>query len=144
MMAVPSVEEFLDALDRAKLFRPEELQQLRDRLPADSRDASARALANVLVKRGLLTYWQSRQLIQGRTDCRVVKYMLLDFLGQGAFGEVFKARATMMDRDVALKGMGRQVTPASLKRFLREIEVLSKLTHRNIVRLYDAFEDSDR
>ena len=60
-------------------------------------------LANQLVKDGLLTRFQARRLVKGKKSLEFGRYALLDHIGQGARGRVFKARHRLMDRVVALK-----------------------------------------
>src|SRR5579872_474180 len=70
---------------------------------------------------------------------RVGKYELLGLLGTGAFGRVFRARDTELDRLVALKlPRDREADAAELDRFLREAVNVSRLQHPNIVALFDA------
>jgi WD40 repeat protein/tetratricopeptide (TPR) repeat protein len=71
---------------------------------------------------------------------RFGKYELLDELGAGAFGRVFKARDTELDRLVALK-LPRQRgedSAADIDRFLREATSVARLQHPHIVTLFDA------
>src|ERR1700689_3742293 len=60
-------------------------------------------------------------------------------LGAGGMGEVYRARDTRLDRDVAIKVLsGHFVSTPSLKeRFDREARTISQLSHPNIFRLYD-------
>jgi serine/threonine protein kinase len=69
-------------------------------------------------------------------------YELLDKLGQGGMGEVYRARHGRMDRVVALKILPAAATPSSdaVKRFQREARAAAKLSHPNIVMAYDADE----
>jgi serine/threonine protein kinase len=64
---------------------------------------------------------------------------LLDFIGQGGMGAVYKARQKELDRIVALKilppGIGDD--PAFAGRFAREAKALAKLNHPGIVTIYD-------
>jgi len=64
------------------------------------------------------------------------QYEILEKLGQGGMGAVYKARDTKLDRVVALKVMNPgTVTPQAYARFQREIKILAKLKHPNIVGL---------
>jgi len=101
----------------------------------------ARSLAGELLKRGWLTAYQVNQLLQGRSSGLVLgSYVLLERLGEGGIGQVFKARHAHMDRVVALKLMRPElVADAELVgRFTREIKVIARLDHPHIVRAYDA------
>ena len=66
-------------------------------------------------------------------------------LGEGAMGMLSRARQTSVNRDVALKLMRLEHfrDEVKIKRFQREIEVISNLSHPNIVRLYDSGLDRD-
>src|SRR6185437_12788644 len=65
----------------------------------------------------------------------IAHYQLLSVLGHGAFGIVWKARDTKLDRVVALKipRKGR-LTPAETDKFLREARAAAQLKHPHIVR----------
>lgn len=67
-------------------------------------------------------------------------YVILDKLGAGGMGTVFRARHQHMDRVVALKVLSEaQITDAgSEARFQREIRAVAKLSHPNIVSAFDA------
>src|SRR6185295_7230776 len=70
-------------------------------------------------------------------------YVILDNLGQGGMGTVFRAEHRRMLREVALKVLSPEVlkAPQSVQRFHREVRVAAKLTHPNIVTAYDADEE---
>ena len=64
---------------------------------------------------------------------------ILELLGQGGMGVVYKARQRQLDRVVALKIMLPQFSrdPAFVERFNREARALARLNHPNIVAIYD-------
>ena len=70
---------------------------------------------------------------------RLGPYEIKAPLGSGGMGEVYRARDTRLDRDVAIKVMrgGRAVTPEAKARFEREARAVSALNHPNISALYD-------
>ncbi len=67
-------------------------------------------------------------------------YQILAKLGAGGMGEVYRARDTKLDRDVAIKILPESVAadPDRLQRFEREAKTLAALNHQNIAHVYDA------
>jgi Tol biopolymer transport system component len=70
-------------------------------------------------------------------------YDVLDLIGMGGMGEVYRARDSKLNRDVAVKILPPLVAgdPARLARFKREAQVLASLNHSNIGAIY-GFEES--
>jgi serine/threonine protein kinase len=101
----------------------------------------AKALAAELLKLGWLSPYQVNQLLQGKgQELQLGSYLLLERLGEGGAGQVFKARHQMMNRLIALKLIRKELLSdtEAVQRFYREIQVVSKLNHPNVVRAYDA------
>jgi serine/threonine protein kinase len=71
---------------------------------------------------------------------RIGKYEILGKLGQGAMGEVFRARDPVLNREVAVKRItaGLDADETVKKRFRREMEAAAKLAHPNIITVYEA------
>ena len=65
-------------------------------------------------------------------------YKILDLLGKGGMGEVYRAEDTTLDREVALKVLPPDLSsdPDRLARFEREAKTLAALDHPNIVTIY--------
>ena len=65
-------------------------------------------------------------------------YEILAPLGAGGMGEVYRARDTKLNRDVALKVLPEAFArdPARMARFQREAQVLASLNHPNIASIY--------
>ena len=63
-------------------------------------------------------------------------YRILEGIGRGEMGEVYRAEDTRLKRDVALKVLPEQFTqdPQRLARFEREAQLLASLNHPNIVK----------
>src|SRR6266571_2790890 len=72
------------------------------------------------------------------------RYEILQILGEGGMGAVFKAHDLELDRVVALKIIRPDLagSAAMVQRFKQELILAREVTHRNIVRLYDIGEDS--
>jgi serine/threonine protein kinase len=71
--------------------------------------------------------------------CQFGDYELLEKIGQGGMGIVYKARQISLDRVVAIKMIltGSQATEEEIVRFDREAKVAAKLKHKNIVPIYE-------
>jgi serine/threonine protein kinase/DNA-binding response OmpR family regulator len=76
------------------------------------------------------------------SELRIGNYDVLDRLGAGGMGAVFKARHRRMKRIVALKVLSRTMAQDAtfLQRFQREVETIARLSHPNIVMAFDADE----
>ena len=74
---------------------------------------------------------------------RIGTYEVVALLGEGGMGQVYRARDTKLNRDVALKILPEIFTadPDRLARFRREAQVLASLNHPHIAQIY-GFEDS--
>src|SRR3954469_4894813 len=73
---------------------------------------------------------------------RLVCYEILAPLGEGGMGEVYRARDTKLNRDVAIKVLPElfAADPERLKRFEREAQTLAALNHPNIAQIYGVVE----
>jgi serine/threonine-protein kinase len=136
-----SADEFLKRLRMSDFLSPEDIDRFARADTGLMQDCSS--LATTLVKKGLLTPFQIDALCDGTyTELRLGNYDLLDKLGAGGMGAVFKARHRRMKRVVAIKILpGSLAGDASfLQRFQREVETIARLVHPNIVMAYDADE----
>ncbi len=69
------------------------------------------------------------------------RYVILDFIAEGGMQQVFKARDTSFDRLVAVKVPKND---SAEKRFARSARVSARITHANVAKTLDYFEDSGR
>lgn len=142
-MRLTSVQEFLQVLRKSSLLSPEEMDEVWNWPEDDPKSFAAR-----LVREGRLTEWQSKQVLAGKTGkghYYLGKYKLLNLIGLGGMGAVFKAVQPSIGRTVALKVMHRAVLrqPIAVERFLREIRSAAAVDHPNVVRAIDANCDGD-
>lgn len=138
-MAVDTSTQLIDQLRQSQLLTPPQFDELNRSLRR--RFSESKALAHALVERGWLTAYQAKQLLQGSGAGLVLgPYTILDWLGEGGSGQVFKARHRAMNRLVALKLLRADVLADAevVARFYREIEVASQISHPNIVHALDA------
>ena len=88
-----------------------------------------------------LTKYQAQAVYQGKTKGLVFgEYTVLDLIGEGGMGVVFKARHRRMNRLVAVKMLpaGKTSSPDAIERFYHEVRAAARLSHPNIVAAYDA------
>jgi eukaryotic-like serine/threonine-protein kinase len=78
----------------------------------------------------------------------VGRYLVIGRLGAGGMGVVFAAYDPKLDRKVALKALHRAVDPAQdsagRARLVREAKAMARLSHPNVVTVYDVVVDGDR
>jgi serine/threonine-protein kinase len=128
----------MDLLRRHNLLTEAQLAELPGLVT--SRSSDGRALAKVLVHRSWISYFQARQLLLGKGDeLSLGPYRILDMLGQGGLGRVYKARHVEHGWTVALKVIRREVLTSNEGReqFLKEMEAMARLDHPNIVQFCD-------
>ena len=67
------------------------------------------------------------------------RYSIQKLLGEGGFGSVYRALDELLKREVALKVLhiGPQNNPTLVAGFIKEAQIIGKLEHKNILRLYD-------
>lgn len=74
----------------------------------------------------------------------VAHFEIIERLGMGEFGTVWKARDTLLDRTVALKIPRReQLDPLSIEKFMREARAAAQLRHPNIVSTHEVGREGD-
>jgi len=127
----------------SNLLTREELDEALRLLAKDkSSDSSDERLAAKLVELGRVNRWQAEQLRLGITKFNLGDYHLIDSIGQGGMGQVFKAEHAMMGRIVAVKVLPRsKSTPDAVASFFREMRAQAQLDHQNLVRAYHAGHD---
>jgi serine/threonine protein kinase len=143
-MPLSSRAELLAFLQEHAFFTPAQLEQLRKGSAATLLDV--RTLARELVEQHWLTPYQANQILQGRgEELRVGPYRILDRLGEGGLGQVFKAIHMTMDRIIALKIIPKERVsdPIAVGRFYREVRAVAKLSHPNIVTAFEVNQDGE-
>jgi serine/threonine protein kinase len=138
IMSNATTDALLVALRQYHVLEPAQLDDL-----AHVAQLEPRALAAELIRRGWLTPYQANQVLNGLArDLLLGSYVLLERLGEGGMGAVFKARNWKLGRVVALKLIrkDRLANEAAVRRFRREIQAAAQLRHPNIVHAYDADE----
>jgi serine/threonine protein kinase len=77
---------------------------------------------------------------------QIGRYRIVERIGRGAMGMVYRARDEAMDRDVAVKVMMADLEddPDIRTRFHREAQAAARLSHPNIITIFDVGEDGNR
>ena len=136
-MAV-ALEQFVKQLADSGVIAPGKLENF---VPPNAQPKDAQELAQQLVQSKHLTQFQAQAIYQGRAETLILgNYTILDKIGAGGMGQVFKAEHRRMERIVAIKMLAPAMTQdaAAGARFEREVRAAAKLNHPNIVTSYDA------
>ena len=143
-MAV-TLDEFVQRLTDSGLMSPEEVAAALRQSSTNNQSDDVRSLVKQLTHRNRLTDYQSRALLAEEESAPLVlgDYVILERIGQGGMGVVFKARHRRMKRNVALKILSPEVTKEqdAINRFEREVEAVARVSHPNVVAAYDAGVD---
>src|SRR4029434_10980637 len=84
------------------------------------------------------------------TDQRLGRFEIIREIGKGAMGVVYLAHDPRIDRKIAIKmvfippGVSPEEGRGARQRFVREAQAAGKLTHPNIITIYDVMEEPDR
>jgi eukaryotic-like serine/threonine-protein kinase len=131
---------FFTQLKESRLLSHETVAGLNTRFGANEMPQD---IANALVDEGLLTLFQAKEIWSGRAKGLVLgQYRILEEIGKGGFGQVYKAVHTMMDRQVAIKVISPELVKDSRARswFRREVLASTQFTDPNVVLAHDADE----
>lgn len=142
-----TLEEFIEYLSEIGFMDVEEVHDFLDDLPLNKQPQTARKLVQEMLRREKVTEFQAETMLKGKTKRLVAgNYVIMEKIGQGGMGRVYKARHRRMDRVVALKFLPSKArqSPEAIGRFDREIRAAARLAHRNIVTSHDADESEGR
>ncbi len=138
-MPPASIPQLIDTLEQTQLLTSGQVGEVRRAV--QNRSPAPESLLQDLVRQGWLTPFQAQQVFQGKAGQLVLgSYLLLEPLGKGGSGQVYKARHIRMQRLVAIKLLRPELVKDAdaTQRFYREIEVTSRMSHPNLVHAYEA------
>jgi serine/threonine-protein kinase len=124
-MAV-ALEQFVKQLADSGVIAPGKLENF---IPPKAQPKDAQELARQLVQSKQLTKFQAQEIYAGRAKSLILgNYTLLEKIGAGGMGQVFKAEHRRMHRLVAMKMLPTTMTkdPATVARFQREVEAAAR------------------
>jgi serine/threonine protein kinase len=138
-----NLDQFITNLADSGLMSVQEIRAFLESQPSAASPPDGNTLAQALIQHGRLTPFQADAVRRGDTKTLILgNYVVLDQLGRGGMGQIFKALHRRMDRMVALKTLPTTLTEnqEAVTRFHREVKAAAKLSHPNIVTAHDSDE----
>jgi len=135
---VVPLEQFIKHLEDSGILSGD---TLKDFISPKATPKDAKELARELVRKNKLTKFQADEVYRGKGKSLILgNYVLMEKIGAGGMGQVFKARHRRMDRLVAVKLLPEAMTreTAAVARFAQEVKAAARLRHTNIVAADDA------
>lgn len=136
-----SLGEFGAQLQASGVLSNRQWEELRSKVDSGKWPTTGRELASRLVYEHWLTEYQAKRMLAGKAAGLVIgRYTILDRIGSGAMGRVYRAQHQLMGRIVALKVIAPELISNErvVSRFLREMRLVARLDHQNVVRAFDA------
>lgn len=138
--------EYFSLVEKSQLLDPEIVSKLRPQV-ALQKAADPKKLAMTLLKNQLLTEYQARQLLSGKSKgFYLARYKIMELLGTGGMGKVYLAEQLSMERLVAIKLISLQKNKKrqdqALARFKREAKAVAALRHTNIIQAFDYADEN--
>lgn len=138
-----SLDEFVKSLTDTGILPPEEVTSIVSNLPEDRTGVDVEKLARDLVRQQKITRFQASVIFRRQSrGLRIGDYIVLDKIGSGGMGQVFKAEDRRTGQLVALKLLRATYTKSqrAVTRFYREANTAARLKHRNLVSVSEAGE----
>jgi eukaryotic-like serine/threonine-protein kinase len=133
--------DLLPVIRRSGILTEKQLAEIRSKVLQGEYPFDSVELAGRLVEEQILTSYQAKKFLGNRPHGLIVgRYIILDRIGSGSMGRVYKARHPLMDRVVALKIIAPEIASNDrvVARFQREMKLVGRLDHPNVVRAFDA------
>ena len=137
--AVPS--DLLPIIRNSGVLSDRQVVEIRSKVASGEYPSEPKELASRLVREEILTEYQARRFLQGKAHGLLVgRYAIMERLGAGSMGRVYKAHHQLMGRVVALKVIAPEIVTndRAIARFQREMKLVGRLDHPNVVRAFDA------
>lgn len=137
--AVPA--DLLPIIRNSGVLAERQFLDVRSKVHSGEYPQDSKELAQRLVRDLVLTDYQTKRFLNGKSNGLLVgKYVILDRLGSGSMGRVYKAHHQLMARVVALKIIAPEIVTNErvVARFQREMRLVGRLDHPNVVRAFDA------
>jgi serine/threonine protein kinase len=139
-----SQQQLDDVLAELTASRPDAVGGAARSAPPTSQQVTEEQLGQRLVDMGYLNRWQVEQLKEGRTKFTLGPYRIVNAIGHGGMGHVFKAEHKLLGRVEAIKVLPKhKSSPEAIAAFQREIRAQAQLDHPNLVRVSFADYEGD-
>ncbi len=133
--------DLLPVIRDSGIMSEKQIAELRAKVVRGEYPMDSMELAERLVRDQVITAYQAKRFLGNRSHGLIVgRYVILDRIGSGSMGRVYKAHHVMMDRVVALKIISPEIASNErvVARFQREMKLVGRLDHPNVVRAFDA------
>lgn len=133
--------DLLPVIRNSGVLNERQIADIKAKILSGEYPFDAHELAGRLVKDRILTQYQVNRFLKNKSHGLVVgRYAILDRLGSGSMGRVYKAHHLLMDRVVALKIIAPEIVSNErvIARFQREMKLVGRLDHPHVVRAFDA------
>ncbi|HEV3121295.1 MAG TPA: serine/threonine-protein kinase [Isosphaeraceae bacterium] len=133
--------DLLPVIRKSGVLTDKQFDELRANVLSGDYPNDSHMLADRLVKEKLLTEYQVHRFLSNKSHGLTVgRYVILDRVGSGSMGRVYKATHRLMGRVVAIKIIAPEIVTNErvVARFQREMRLVGRLDHPNVVRAYDA------
>ncbi|MEM7168228.1 MAG: protein kinase [Planctomycetota bacterium] len=138
---------FLKIAIKNKMLTPEQAEDVLAAVEKRAELGVQKSVAEMAVEKDILTQEQSTQLLTALRSSlppeQIAGFEILDKIGTGAVGTVYKARQVSLDKVVALKVLHQSLSnhPRFVAQFIREAKTVGRLNHPHIVHAIDAGEE---
>lgn len=141
-MAVASRDKFIASVTKSNVIAREKL----DAWLASVDDEDPKAIASKFVRDKLLTLWQAKFLLSGRSRLNVGNYVLQSRISSDELGDKFEAIHTQLNRQVVIQFFPTSIADdaALLKKLMKKLRQITELDHPNLIHVYDVDQESDR
>lgn len=133
--------DLLPVIRESGVLSERQLAEVKAKLLSGDYPQDSAALADRLVRENILTGYQAKRFLNNKSGGFLVgRYVILDRIGAGSMGRVYKAHHQMMDRLVAIKIIAPEIVTNEkvVARFQREMKLVGRLDHPNVIRAFDA------
>ncbi|HEV3167386.1 MAG TPA: serine/threonine-protein kinase [Isosphaeraceae bacterium] len=134
--------DLLPVIKRSGILPDRQFDEIRAKVLSGEYPNNSHALADRLVREGILTQYQTNRFLNNKSHGLLVggRYVILDRLGSGSMGRVYKAHHLLMGREVALKIIAPEIVSNArvVARFQREMRLVGRLDDPHVVRAFDA------